>query len=143
MRYSLSILKPDCQERGLTEEVRSLIEGGGFRIILEKRVRLSRDDVICIYGHCCQAEFFEGMAEFLQSGDVVVIVVGCEEGNAFERLNRLVGHTDPAEARVGTIRKLGESIRRNLAHSSADETAFEREFTRLLTQEELITAGLR
>ena len=143
MRYSLSILKPDCLERGMVEVVRSIIERDGFAIILEKKLRLKQEDVVFIYEQCRYSDFFEGLTEFMLSGDVVVLVVRCNNDvDAVKKLNRLVGHTDPKLARVGTIRYLGESVRRNLAHSSADESAFRRELKRLFTLSEICVTGL-
>ncbi len=143
MGYSLTMLKPDCIERGMVGFVRSIIEQNKFTIVLEKRMRLSREDAVFVYEHCSQADFFKGLVEFLTSGDVTVIVVCSTDGtNAVEKLNRLIGHTDPRQARVGTIRSFGESIRRNLAHSSASDIAFNRELRRLFTSNEIQIAGL-
>jgi nucleoside diphosphate kinase len=35
-------------------------------------------------------------------------------------LNRIVGSTDPNLAKEGTLRKLGQDVRRNIAHSSSN-----------------------
>lgn len=143
MRYSLSILKPDCIERGLENKIRSLLKQNGFSILLEKRLRLTKDDVAFIYERCIDKDFFEGLSDFLTSGDVIVLVVsGLKMADVVKKLNSLVGHIDPCLAKDGTIRWLGESIRRNLVHSSADTTSFWREVSRIFSEKEIHNAGL-
>mgnify|MGYP001566600482 FL=1 len=75
MKYSVSILKPDCIERGMDGIVRSILEQNGFTIVLEKKIRLSRDDVMFIYERCVDKDFFDGLSAFLTSSDVIVLVV--------------------------------------------------------------------
>lgn len=74
-------------------------------------------------------EFYEDMVEFSVSGDCIMFIV--EGENAIDRLNRLVGHYDPARAEEGTIRKLfGRSPMENIIHSSLDRDAYKEESTR-------------
>mgnify|MGYP001559393715 CR=1 FL=1 len=138
MKYSVSILKPDCIERGMEDTVRSMLEQNGFTILLEKKTRLSRNDILFIYERCVGKDFFEGLSSFLTSSDVIVLVVSNPNAaDVIKKLNSLMGHTDPSLAKEGTIRKLGESIKRNLAHSSADATSAWREVSRLFSKEEI------
>lgn len=144
MKYSVSILKPDCIKRKMEGIVRSMLKQNGFTIILEKRMRLSRDDVIFIYERCVDKDFFEGLSEFLTSSDVIVLVVSNSNTiDVVKKLNSLIGYTDPAFAKEGTIRKLGESVRRNIAHSSSDATSAWYEVFRLFSKKEIDDKGLK
>ena len=135
MKYSVSILKPDCIERGMDGIVRSILEQNGFTIVLEKKIRLSRDDVMFIYERCVDKDFFDGLSAFLTSSDVIVLVVSNPGAiDVVKKLNSLMGHTNPALAKEGTIRKLGESVRRNLVHSSSDAISAWREVSRFFSK---------
>lgn len=143
MKYSFSILKPDCLERNMKDFVFSFLEKHGFTVLLEKRMRLSLNDVEFIYERCVNEDFFRDFATFLVSGDVIAVIVkNPETSDAVKELNSLVGHTNPSFAKSGTIRKFGESIRRNLIHSSADVASFWRETSRVFSKEEMNNAGL-
>ena len=53
----------------------------------------------------------------MSEGPIVVMVLRGED--AIERWRQIMGATDPAEAKEGTIRKLfAESIERNAVHGS-------------------------
>ncbi|MBI2278652.1 MAG: hypothetical protein HYU81_01150 [Candidatus Brennerbacteria bacterium] len=139
----MSILKPDCIERNMEGTVRRMLTEHGFLVLLEKRTRLSLDDVSFIYERCVGEDFFKDFAAFLTSGDVVVLVLSNPTSkNVIKDLNSLVGHTNPQLAKDYTIRKLGESVRRNLVHSSADPPSFWREASRMFSEKEMCDAGL-
>jgi len=63
------------------------------------------------------------MTTFITSGPVVAMVL--KKDNAIADWRKLIGATNPAQADVGTIRKMyGKNIDNNAAHGSdANETA--------------------
>ncbi len=67
--------------------------------------------------------FYGSLTEFMSSGPVVIMVLEAE--NAVKRWRDVMGATDPALAKPGTIRHAhGFSIERNAVHGSdARETA--------------------
>lgn len=136
MRYSLGIMKPDCIERGLIDKVFSMIRDSELKIIAKKILYLKQSDVDIIYKRCQHKEFYKDMSSFLLSGNVCVYVV--EGDNAINRLNVLVGETNPKLADIKTIRgELGESIRRNITHSSMNEESFWKELNVFFTPKEI------
>lgn len=128
MEYSLVILKPDCLQRHLSEEVIRILKNNGFEIVFMKQQKLNKDDIEYIYAECRSEKWFTSFVEFMTSSDSLILVVKHKEGSAISRLNKLVGPTDPRKAGPSTIRYMGENIQRNLIHSTKDEKSFWREF---------------
>jgi nucleoside-diphosphate kinase len=120
---TFSIIKPDATTRNLTGTINAMIENAGLRIVAQKRVRMSRKQAETFYAVHRERPFFRELVEFMISGPVVVQVL--EGENAIAAYRDLMGATDPAEAAVGTIRKvLAKSIGENSVHGSdAADTA--------------------
>lgn len=73
----------------------------------------------------------------MTSGDVVIYVVEAVNGEcAIRTLNSVTGHTDPLQAKPGTLRRFGLSVCENIAHSTADEQTFWSEVNHLMNQQE-------
>ena len=143
MNYSFGLLKPDCLERGLVEQAFGLIEKQGLRIVFQKKHRLSIQDVFFLYQRCIGKEFFGIMTDFLTSNDSLLYVVVSEtEIDVPKLLNHIVGETNPTKAEPNTLRSLGESICRNIAHSAENHEVFLREVGHFLNKEERIRIGL-
>ncbi|MBI5306735.1 hypothetical protein HZB04_04110 [Candidatus Wolfebacteria bacterium] len=141
MKYAVSILKPDCLQRKLVGTVKQILLSSGLKILLQKKFRFDRKGVEIVYNRCMGLEFFEGLTDFLTSSDSIALLVE-DADNAIRKLNSVVGNTNPKLAKPGTIRSLGEDIRYNLAHSTADEQAFWREVRYIFTKNELQKIGL-
>lgn len=120
-KLSFGMLKPDCLVRDLEVESFRRITEAGFSLLIQKRIRLSLEDVHILYGYASDKPFFGEMCSFLMSGDVVVFIVSSDSDlGAIKHLNRIIGYTDPQYAKPGTLRELGKSIRENIAHSTSD-----------------------
>ncbi len=126
---TLSIIKPDATRRNLTGAVNQRLEEAGLRIVAQKRLRLSREQVEGFYAVHKERPFYNDLCDFMTSGPVVVQVLEGED--AIERNRQVMGATNPEDADPGTIRKdFAENVERNSVHGSdASETAaFEIEF---------------
>ena len=114
---TLSIIKPDATRRNITGNIVAALEGGGLRVIAQKRMRLGREQAEGFYDVHRERPFFADLVAFMTSGPVVVQVLEGED--AVARNRELMGATNPAEASAGTIRALyGESIEANSVHGS-------------------------
>lgn len=114
---TLSILKPDATERGITGKINAVFEENKLRIVAQKRLRLSRLQAGQFYAVHKDRPFFGELVEYMVSGPVVVQVL--EGENAVARHREIMGATNPANAAPGTVRQLfGESIERNTVHGS-------------------------
>lgn len=136
MDYSLGLLKPDCIERDLIDTVLDIVRAEGLDIVLTKQLRLNQDLIDLFYPQCKPHSYYQGLCEHLLSGPVFVYIVRGE--GAIARLNRVVGINDPSKSPEGTIRNMGQDIRRNLAHSSENFDQFFREAVMIFSKEEIV-----
>jgi len=117
LERTFSIIKPDATRRNLTGKINALLEGGGLRIIAQKRIQLSKSQAETFYGVHKERPFFNDLVKFMTSGPIVAQVL--EGENAVARNREIMGATNPANAAEGTIRKtFAESIEANSAHGS-------------------------
>ena len=120
---TLSIIKPDATRRNLTGQINARLEAAGLRIIAQRRLRLTREQAEAFYAVHAERSFFNDLCDFMISGPVVAQVL--EGENAIVKNREIMGATNPANAKDGTIRKdFGESVEANSVHGSdATETA--------------------
>jgi len=117
LERTLSIIKPDATRRNLTGKINARFEEAGFRIIAQKRLRLSRAQAEAFYAVHKARPFFNDLCTFMTSGPVVVQVLEAED--AVARNRDIMGATDPKKADKGTIRAdFAESIEANSVHGS-------------------------
>jgi len=123
IEQTFSIIKPDATKRNLTGKINSMIEDAGFRIVAQKRVKLTLEQAQRFYAVHSEKPFYNDLCEFLSSAPIVVQVL--EKENAIADYRSLMGATNPANAEEGTIRnKFALSIDQNSVHGSdAPETA--------------------
>jgi nucleoside-diphosphate kinase len=114
---TLSIIKPDATRRNLTGKINARLEDAGLRIVAQKRLRLTRPQAEAFYAVHAARAFFDGLCTFMASGPVVVQVL--EGENAVAKNRDLMGATNPANAKKGTLRaEFAESIEANSVHGS-------------------------
>jgi nucleoside-diphosphate kinase len=114
---TLSILKPDATRRNITGKINAKIEAAGLRIIAQKRLHLSLAQAQAFYAVHAERAFFGDLCQFMISGPVVVQVLQGED--AVAKYRDIMGATNPANAKEGTIRQeFAESIEANSVHGS-------------------------
>ena len=120
---TLAIIKPDATKKRLIGRILQRIEDEGFAVTEMKMLHLSLDEAKGFYAVHKGKKFYEDLAAFMSSGPIVVMVLEAED--AIARWREVMGATDPAQAKPGTLRRLyGFSIERNTVHGSdAAETA--------------------
>ncbi len=120
---TLAIIKPDAVKKKIVGKIVTRIEDEGFKIQFLRMACLNLGEAKGFYAVHKEKPFFASLTEFMSSGPVVLMVL--ESENAIARWRDVMGATDPALAKPGTIRRLyGFSIERNAVHGSdAPETA--------------------
>ena len=120
---TLSIIKPDATERNITGMIVSRLEGGGLRVIAQKRVWWRKKDAKKFYEVHKGQPFYKELLNYMTSGPIVLIVL--EGDDAITKYREIMGATNPVDAEPGTIRKdFGVNHQRNSVHGSdAPETA--------------------
>src|SRR5260221_690432 len=120
---TLAIIKPDAVKRGLAGKIVAHLEAAGFVVRAARLVRLSTAQAEAFYEVHRERPFYRSLVTFMTSGPGLALAL--ERDDAVARLRQVIGATDPAEAKPGTVRKLyAESKERNAIHGSeAPETA--------------------
>ena len=114
---TLSIIKPDAVERNLENEIKSMFQINGFKIVKEKKLKIEKSEAENFYKVHETKPFYNELCQYLSSGTIVVMIL--EKENAIKANRDLMGATDPSKAKEGTIRKLfGKSIDKNSVHGS-------------------------
>jgi len=120
---TFAIIKPDAVAAGISGRIISMIETSGFAIVAMKKISMTRKQAEGFYAVHKEKKFFSSLTEFMSSGPAVVMVLEAE--GAINRWREVMGATDPALAKPGTLRHShGFSIERNATHGSdGPETA--------------------
>ena len=117
------MIKPDAVENGHIGAILKKINSAGFRIIAMKYTKLSLEKAQKFYEIHKEKPFFDELVRFMSRSPIVVAIL--EKDNAVEDFRELIGSTNPAEAKKGTIRNLyATSMGENAVHGSdSDENA--------------------
>lgn len=117
MERTLIIVKPNATGNGKIGAILKMFEEGGLKIIALKMLKLTMQEARRFYEVHKDRPFYESLVKFMCSAPVVVGVL--EGESCIERCRQIMGATDPARAKPGTIRALyGENIQNNSIHGS-------------------------
>jgi nucleoside-diphosphate kinase len=126
MERTLSIVKPDGTGKNLIGEVIKRFQENGLKVIGLKMIWMDKKEAEGFYAVHRGKAFFESLTDFMSSGPCVVMVLEGEK--AISKTRDLMGATDPAKAKEGTLRRqFAANIENNIVHGSdaPDTAAFE------------------
>ncbi|NJL73822.1 MAG: nucleoside-diphosphate kinase [Saprospiraceae bacterium] len=120
---TFTMIKPDGVAAGNIGAILHKINEAGFRIVAMKLTKLSEEKAGAFYEVHKARSFYGELVSFMSSGPIVAAIL--EKENAVADFRELIGATNPAEAKPGTIRALyAKSIGENAVHGSdSDENA--------------------
>jgi len=125
-QYTFTMIKPFAVKSGFIGHILSKINEKGFRIVSMKYIQLSLEQAKSFYEVHKDKSFYDKLSQFMSSGPIVVAIL--EKDNAVETFRTLIGSTDPAKAKPGTIRNLfGKNIQYNAVHGSDSDDNAEKE----------------
>ena len=137
IEQTLSIIKPDATARNLTGPINAIIEKAGLRIVAQKRVRWTLPQAQKFYKEHKGKPFYDSLCEFMTSGPIVVQVLAGQD--AINKYRKVMGATDPAEAKRGTLRKrFALSRAKNSVHGSDSAASAAREIGLVFRPSELV-----
>lgn len=126
MERTFVMIKPDAIKRHLTGEVISRLEKRNFNIVAMKMLTPSPELAKAHYKVHEGKYFFDNLINYLTSGNVVAMVLECE--NAIALARQSIGATNPLEALPGSIRgDFAVTTTENLIHGSDSPEAAEYE----------------
>ena len=126
IQKTLSIIKPNAVKKNKIGSIISMLEEVGLKITDAKMARLENVEAQTFYREHEGKPFFEELIAFMTSGPIVVMIL---EGKNAIHLNReVMGQTNPAEAKPGSIRaKYGDGMTENAVHGSDGENSAKEE----------------
>ena len=114
---TLAIIKPDAVHAMKTGRILAHLEDAGFVVRAARLVRLTQAQAEAFYAVHRERPFFRPLVAFMTSGPALALAL--ERDDAVRHLRDVIGATDPAEAKPGTVRKLyAQSKERNAIHAS-------------------------
>lgn len=114
---TLLMIKPDIVDRGAYGEIVNHVLRNRFHIARMRMLSLNREMAERFYDVHKDRDFFSDVIAYITSGPVVAMEI--EGEGVVEQIREFIGVTDPAKAKVGTIRFMyGSSIQNNAVHAS-------------------------
>lgn len=136
---TLAIIKPDAVLAGNAGNILAHLEKQGFKVRAARLVRLSTSQAEAFYVVHKERPFYRSLVTFMTSGPCLPLAL--EREAAVTHLRDVIGATDPADAKPGTVRKLfAQSKEKNAIHASDSAENAAREVGFFFTEGEL--AGL-
>ncbi|MCK5408560.1 MAG: nucleoside-diphosphate kinase [Candidatus Krumholzibacteria bacterium] len=118
MVKTLLMIKPDVVAEGHYGDIISVVLRNRFNINKLSVEHFSRERAEEFYAVHRERPFFGELVEYITGGPVVAIEVE-DNGDTVARMRELIGATDPAQAKPGTIRAMyGSNIQNNAVHGS-------------------------
>ena len=121
--FTFTMIKPYAVEDGYVGLIIDKIINSGFKFKFLKMNTLSIKEAQKFYEIHKDRPFFNELVSFITRGPIIVAVI--EKKNAVQEFRKLIGSTNPEEAKEGTIRKIyAKSVGENAIHGSdSDENA--------------------
>ena len=137
MQRTFSIIKPDATKRDITGSINKIIEDNGLRITAQKRIQLSVFQAKEFYSIHSEKSFFNDLIDYMTSEPVVVQVLEGLDAVSFYR--KIMGATNPDQAKEGSIRKSHAlNVQENSVHGSDSKLNAEKEINFFFRKDEIV-----
>ena len=135
---TLSIIKPNATKDNNIGNIIGRFEAEKLNIVAMKMAQLTKERAEGFYIEHKEKSFFGSLVKFMTSGPVVLMIL--EGENAVARNRDIMGATNPANAKEGTLRKLyARSLEENAVHGSDSQISADREVSYFFEKNEIIT----
>ena len=135
---TFTMIKPDAVENGHIGAILNKINASGFKIVAMKYTKLTKEKAEKFYEVHSERPFYGELVSFMSRGPIVAAIL--EKENAVEEFRKLIGSTNPAEAKEGTIRNLyATSMGENAVHGSDSDENAEIEGAFHFSEEEILS----
>ena len=134
---TFTMVKPTAFKNNNLGLILDLISKNGFKLVAMKLTKMSEEKAGEFYGALKDKPFFGSLIEYMTSGPIVVAVL--QKENAIADYRELIGATDPANAKYGTLRKMfATSKEANAVHGSDSDENAQIEMKLFFNDDELI-----
>lgn len=125
---TFGMIKPDAIQAQHSGDIIKIIEYNGFRIKNMRKRTLSKQEAERFYAEHKGKPFFDSLVSYITSGPIIGLEL--EKKDAVSDWRALIGSTDPAQANIGTLRKMfATSKSQNAVHGSDSKESAQRELT--------------
>lgn len=125
---TLALIKPHAHFERKAGKIIARIEQEGFAILIAKLTQLLPEGAMDFYNEHKGKPFYPNLVRTMSSGPIWALVLS--KNNAVEGWREIIGATNPAEAKPGTLRhEFGDhtNLTNNAVHGSSDDWAAKRE----------------
>ena len=125
---TLALIKPHAHYERKIGKIIERIEREGFGILIAKLTQFQPEGAMDFYGEHKGRPFYANLVRAMSSGPIWALVLS--KTNAVAEWRELIGPTNPAEAKPGTLRyEFGDhtNLTNNAVHGSSDDWAAKRE----------------
>lgn len=124
--FTLSIVKPDAMAKHLADAIIEIFNDNAIVVDAQKSLTLTKEQAEEFYAEHKDRPFFNDLVTFMTSGKVLVMILSGDD--VISRNREIMGATNPANAKEGTIRaRFAESTERNCVHGSDSPESAARE----------------
>ena len=136
MEKTFVIIKPNAMKKHKAGAIIDRFQKEGLKLIGLKMQSISKERCEKFYEEHKDRPFFEELVSFISSAPVVLLALEAE--GAVLKVREIMGDTDPAKAKEGSLRfEYGDSIGENAVHGSDSLKSAERELSLFFSPEEL------
>lgn len=140
IEQTLSIIKPDAVGQNMIGNIIEYFERDGLSVVGAKMLHLTAEQAGEFYAVHKERPFYQELIDFMISGPVVAMVL--EGESAISRNREIMGETDPAKAKPGTVRAdFATTIDRNAVHGSDSKENAEKEIQFFFQANEIFPRG--
>ena len=134
---TFAIIKPDAIKNQYTGLIYDRILKSGFLVLNAKLLKMTKKQAMGFYFIHKDKPFYNELTTFMSSGPCMVLLL--EKENAVENWRKVIGSTNPEEAKDGTIRKdFAHSLGENAVHGSDSDENAQKEIAFFFSDSELI-----
>ena len=136
MERTFVIIKPNAMSKNKAGAIIDRFQREGLKLVALKMELISQSLCEKFYEEHKQRPFFKELVEFMIS--VPVIMLALEGEGAVLKVREIMGDTDPAKAKPGSLRaEYGDSIGENATHGSDSLQSAKRELALFFSEREL------
>lgn len=123
---SLILIKPDAVERNLIGQIINCYEEVGLKVMAMRMENITEEVASKHYAEHKGKAFYDELIKYITRSPLCAIIL--EGTDAISKIRQLNGHTNPAKAEDGTIRKyFGVNLTENCVHASDSVETAKRE----------------
>ena len=136
---TFALIKPNAMRKQAAGAIIQKFQKEKLEIAGIKMIRASKSLCEAFYQEHKARPFFPELVEFISSAPVIALALSGE--NAVARVRKIMGATDPKEAKPGTLRyEHGDSISENAIHGSDSPASAKKELSLFFAPEELFAS---